>query len=189
VHGRLALEDSLIQRFFASAPPELRGEAVKYVGRSLRDAQAEPASEVLDRLMALWESRLAAAEGNEEPGVLAPEMEAFGWWFLSGKLPDEWALTNLIRALSVSRRVDLDKPVIDGVAALALDFPKEAITVAQIMISGDHQGWGVYAWREQLRGIVAAAHSSRDSAAQERARAVVNELVVRGYPDFREILS
>jgi hypothetical protein len=188
-HGKLGLEDALVERFFASAPAELRGEAVKYLGRSLKDVKDDSWAAPLERLMALWDWRVASAERGVDRTTFAPEMEAFGWWLLSDKIPGEWAIRNLHRALLLTSRVDLDHPVMERVAALSRDFPREAIEVAQLMIAGDHQGWGVYSWRGDLRTIVAAAHDSDNPNSREGARDVVNELVVRGYPEFRELIS
>lgn len=188
-HGKVDLQDSLLERFFASASQELRGEAVKYVGRSLRDTQDDIPSNVLERLMNLWESRLTAARRGAREGGFLPELEAFGWWFISGKLPDDWLLENLLAAVSISKRVQLAKPVVERLSALAPDSPQLAIRIIQLMISGDLQGWEVYAWRRELRDIVAAAQTSEDTAAHAVARDVISELVVRGYPEFRELVT
>jgi hypothetical protein len=186
-HGVLELDDGLIVGFFSRAPGEDRGEALKYVGRSLRDLGDEASTAPLGRLMALWEWRVENAD-HETGRSSIPEMEAFGWWFVSEPLPLEWRVSHLVQALAISRRIDLDHAVMERVAALAGDYPREASRVAELMVEGDHEGWGVYAWRENLRAIVSAIHQSGDTEAVERTRNLVNELLARGFPDFRRLI-
>jgi hypothetical protein len=115
------------------------------------------------------------------------EMEALGWWFVAEVLPMDWRVRNLILALEASRRIDLDHTVIERLAAAAADFPSEAIQAAGLLVAGDHEGWGVYASREELIAIVSAAQQSGDAVAIERGRSLVNELLTRGYTEFRRL--
>jgi len=45
-----------------------------------------PSVDVGKRLRALWERRMSQAP------IQAEEMQAFGWWFASGRLDDDWSL-------------------------------------------------------------------------------------------------
>ena len=111
------------------------------------------------------------------------EMEALGWWFVAEVLPMDWRVRNLILALEASRRIDLDHTVIERLAAAAADFPSEAIQAAGLLVAGDHEGWGVYASREELIAIVSAAQQSGD-ACRYRARKESRQRAAReGYTE------
>jgi hypothetical protein len=187
-HGKLALDDALLEGLFTDGSPGLRGQALHYVGRSLRDLRRAVPREVGERMIALWDSRISAAEAGDATSF-APEAAAFGWWFTSAKLPDQWAVENLVRALRVSNRTELDHAVMGRLSELASRFPGPAVDCAALLIEGDHQGWGVYSWKADLARIIAAAHASGEPGPREKAETVVNELVVRGYPEFREFIS
>jgi hypothetical protein len=85
----------LLSRFFEVAEDRLRGHAIQFMGRSLRNTEGDIPHDVRDRFIALWKVRLAAARET------APnkELAAFGWWFGSKKLDPEWAMAQLLEVL------------------------------------------------------------------------------------------
>ena len=64
--GKLALDEDegLLQRFYANAGDTLRGYAIEFIGRSLLNTDGEISTEIVARLQALWEYRLAAVYGE-----------------------------------------------------------------------------------------------------------------------------
>jgi hypothetical protein len=94
--------DGLVSCFFDRADDDLRGHALGFLGESLVRFDEENPDAILARLKALWKHRLNVAElgqvASESTGF-SREIGAFGWWFVSGKFDDRWAVDQLTQAL------------------------------------------------------------------------------------------
>ena len=112
------MTDPLLDRFFNNASDSVRGEALGYVGRSLRDADRPIPADVIEGVKVLWEWRVEASR-QPEAGVHIDEMAAFGWWFASGEPDEAWALDQLEASLSIAGKADVDHGVVERLAALA----------------------------------------------------------------------
>jgi hypothetical protein len=176
--------DSLLQRFYEKASPELRKCALGFVGRSLEKTEEEVPPAILDRLRALWEARVDAvrASDGEEDGR---ELSAFGSWFRSGKFDETWAFEQLKVALSLAERIGHDFMVVERLAELAEEHPLEAVDCLRAIAEGQTEPWGIMGFRDEAREILKAALSSADSAARNAATDLVHRLGAMGHLDFR----
>ena len=140
--GLLAIDDDLLERFFSSAPPSVRGQAVQFVGWSLAREQGELPADVLKRFQELWEKRVAAlcASGAEQPRD--PELVAFGSWFSSGRFDAAWALVRLRDALRVCGWSEPHHEVVGQIAAVAGADLAASLECVAHLVDGDTQGWG-----------------------------------------------
>ncbi|MHC5823723.1 MAG: hypothetical protein ACYT04_49795, partial [Nostoc sp.] len=95
--GKLNLDEpgALLARFFELASDTLRGYALEFVGRSLKNTKDEIAPQILNSLQLLWKKRFETAFNSAEPSSYATELAAFGWWFGSGKFDDTWAIAQI----------------------------------------------------------------------------------------------
>lgn len=186
--GRLDTDDpgDPLARFYAAAPAGLRGHALVYIGRILRQAPVVPPA-ILARYRALWERRLAEARGTDAARY-APEVAAFGWWFVSGKFPDDWGIGQLRTALDLVPRTEPDHLVIERLATMAATMPYEAVECLRLIIEGDTRNWGLTNRHEHIRNILIAALRGGEDAARI-ATALVNTLGSRGYLQYRDLLS
>jgi hypothetical protein len=182
--GVLGADDALILRFFELASPELRGHIHRFLGRSLRSAEASEAA--VSRGMALWDARLAAS-GDALAGELN-ELEALGWWFAASAVGADWRIANLLEVLRrTSGSIDIPSMVLEELARLADRFPSEALEVVQRIVRGVDQDWEIVAGRDHIRAILASG--LRDTTTRERADALTHELGARGYTEFRSVLD
>ena len=94
--GKLNLEDELILAFYTKSSDKIRGHALHYLGYSLYSDKGI-APEILERVRALCNVRLAAIKNATDKSVHRSELAAFGWWFASAKFDDTWSLSHLIR--------------------------------------------------------------------------------------------
>jgi hypothetical protein len=188
--GKLDLDEQggLLERFYEKASDTLRAHAVEFIGRSLRNTEGDVNAEVLERLRSLWDMRLDVACRSPSPEMHAAELAAFGWWFVSGKFEDSWAVEQLSVVLSLTHKIDADWLVIERLATLAEAFPKEAVRCVSLMIDGDLQGWEIHGWMDQLRAILSTTIQSADTIAKQSAIEVVNRLGAKGFLPFRELL-
>jgi len=194
--GRLALDepDGLLPRFYAKASDALCGYAFATEGRRLYNTKGAVPSEILARLRALWEQRFNVAQADTSPSSHAAELAAFGWWFASAKFDDTWALDQLTQVLKltpseiVSRMRGVDHRVVERLAKLVENNPRQVAGCLRLMIEGDVERWHLHSWREHTRTILATAIQSVDAEARQAAVDLVHRLGARGYFEFRDLL-
>lgn len=187
--GKLDLEDpeNLLGRFYVTAPPELRAHALEFVGRSIRNAGEDVEGELLDRVMRLWEWRLVEA-AKADPNARRTELAAYGWWFGAQSFPEDWAIAQLERALSVGGEIEAEHLVAERLAAIAEKHPRSAMTCMRRMAEADKEGWGIIGWRDELRAAISTALASGEVEARNEAEGLVNYLGARGHLEFRDLL-
>lgn len=190
-NGKLSLEDEtgLLARFYEKATDALRGEALEFLGRSLGRPDEPLPEEISVRLKKLWEKRLATITASGTPTNHTVELAAFGWWFVSQKFDDTWAMSQLLAALFLVLKTEPDYHVVQRLAALAGTFPLEAVQCLTLMVQGDKEVWDIESWRDDSRKILAIALAGGDSAARQAAIDLVNRLAARGMPDYKDLLQ
>lgn len=190
--GRLALNEpgGLLDRFYAKADDTLRGHAMDFVGRSLMNTEDKVPGQVINRLKALWEYRLATARAAVSTGgVFTEELSAFGWWFASGKFDLEWALPQLIAVLRLVHKAEPDHLVAERLAELASAYPLEAVQCLSNMLHEDREGWRVISVKDELRLVLSTAIQGDNPRAKSVAEEMIHRLGARGYKEFRDLLK
>lgn len=182
-HGYLALDDPLLDRFFAQAPLDLRGRAIEFVGRSLMNATMV-SDEVAARSRELWERRYAAFKAGE---TAADELKGFAWWFGSGKLAADWSLARLRELLENGGSVDPDHYVAERLTALAETHLEEVVTCLGLLIDASDRLWFIAGSRDEIRAIISRGLAGGSDAGRT-AREIVNRLAARGHTEFAELL-
>jgi|SRR5579864_1993640 len=176
-------KDHLIREFFAKAPAGLRSYAIEFIGRSLHGA--EPVKpEILKRLTELWEWRWAELKQHRCDG----EPISFGTWFASGQFDLDWSFNNLISALRLCHKAELDFWVVEQLAKVSQDRPAAAVEALGMMIEGDREGWAMHGWRDHPRTVLATALDSTEARAQQEAQRVIHLLGSRGWYGYRDLL-
>ena len=159
---------------------------MEFLGESLRNTKDTTAPENLMRLKSYWERRLEAAK--EAPDLCKFEMAAFGYWFVSGKFEDDWAIQQLESALNIGGETYPDDLVVERLATLALSMPLEAIRCLEAIVKGDREGWLIYDWTNHAEAILSTALQSTNREAVSAAKDLVDYLGSRGYHEFRDLL-
>lgn len=189
--GKLDLGDpeGLLTRFFDKADDALRGRALAFMGRALRATEEEVASEIIVRLQELCRWRLETARTAESAASHIEEVSAFGWWFVSGKFDDRWAMTQLREALELSGWAEPDHLVVERLAELVTEMPYLAVRCLTLMAENDRPRWYFHGWKQAPRTILAAAIDGSDQAAREAAIDEVHRLGARGHLAYRDLLT
>jgi hypothetical protein len=186
--GKLNLTDTggLLSRFWSTSPPLIRGHALAFIGRSLEHTKEAVPSHILDRLKVLWEQRLSVAKASGTPDAYRDEMAAFGYWFISGKFDDTWAMAQLLESLKLSQKTKQEHSVIGKIAKLVQVMPIVSVQCLELMAKGDREGWKIHQSRDEARNILAVA--LRTDAAS-LAESLIHYLGSRGYIDFGDLLK
>ncbi len=188
--GMLALEEpgGLLDRFFMEADDMVRSHAIAFVGRALYKTEGNIPLLVVERLQALWERRIAAAKVTNDPSRFCQELASFGWWFVSQKFDEPWALSQLAAVLHIVHAVKPHHLVVKRLAEVAAEYPVEAIRCLSLMVEENVEGWRIAASMNELRSILAAALAGSDPAARSAAEDLIHRLGARGYREFRNLL-
>lgn len=181
--------DGILSEFWRKAPDPIRGHALSFIGRSLNQWKDTVPPQPLQRLKALWEGRLAAAKEAATPNNYIAEMSAFGWWFVSGQFEDAWVIKQLDESLKIAGKVEYEETVVERLASLSQNMPREAVRCLEALVKGDRENWHIYGWREHIRTILATALREVDLETRTAAENLVHYLGSRGYFQFRDLLQ
>lgn len=181
--GKLNLDDpdGILSEFWRKASDPIRGHALSYIGRSLDQWKDTVPPQPLQRLKLLWEGRLTAAKEAATPDNYITEMSAFGWWFVSEKFEDTWAIKQLDEALKIAGKVEHEEAVVERLASLSQNMPREAVRCLEALVKGDRDDWRIHGWREHIRTILATALREADPETRTAAENLVHYLGSRGY--------
>jgi hypothetical protein len=183
--GHLKLDDAPLREFYNKAPEELRAHALEFVGRALKNSD-NIASEQIERLKALWESRFAA---NTEKGKKksSKELAQFAVWFWSGKFDDDWALQQLIASMKSSDDIEREFFILERLTRLSSTMPRETLIALDLLIRSAHRKRDYFDGRDEAKAIIENGLRSLDSGTRKKARQIANFLLSLRYSEFRDL--
>jgi hypothetical protein len=185
--GKLDLEPGgMLETFLKNAPDTIVASAIDFVGQSLEATPSEIPVSIVDRLKTLWKK--CTSVSAEDPGSHVETLAAFGSWFTSRKLDDDWAMAELLQVVRQIRRVDPDHLVVEVLAKVAPRHRADALKCLSELIAGAIDDWTIYAWREHARAILSEALRNESGAVVDLARDTINRLAARGFPEFGDLL-
>jgi hypothetical protein len=182
--SELTLEDELVTGFFANANDTLRLRVQQWIAQSVREDEAITAA-VVERLQALWDTRVAAAKAN--PANSSNELSAVGMWYATGTFARDWADQQLREVCSLGIRVSRTEPVFERLAERARTDSEGAFDLTARLLGMIREDWGLHVARKHIRAVLAAALA--DSRLRLRAEEAVNRLAARGHGEFEDLLS
>lgn len=180
IRGWISLDsaDGLLAAFYAKAPARIRAHVLEFLGRIIEASPGEQLKpEHCARVQALWERRRAAA-AELELADRRPELEAFGWIFVTGRCDQEWMLRELIATLELTGSIEPDSKVMDTLKALAPASPVEAVRAVDLLTESPKERWFVQASLEEIQAIL--RNGLADKRSREAARRIVNRLYADG---------
>jgi hypothetical protein len=118
------------------------------------NAKEPPAPDVVERLRQLLDCRLETAEEIPAPDE-AQELQAFGWWFEGHSFDEEWALDRLARVLTVTETVNREEAVVERLAELTPEHPREAAHCLLLIIRAQQpHSWHIESWKQGARAVI-----------------------------------
>lgn len=94
----------------------------------------------------------------------------------------------MLEVLKLIGRIEADHLVVDKLAALYDERPKDVILAIQKLIEGDEDGTAILGWREEAMMILKNAIGNDDDEIRRMAEKAINLLCSRGYLEFRDLL-
>jgi hypothetical protein len=188
--GKLTMKDELFKLFWENADVSLRGHAISFTGRSIKNIEETPPPELIASLKEFWQSRANEAAKAMDKKEFAEEMAAFGWWFASGKFDDAWSTDQYLAALDIGTKLQSDHFVLQRLAELAKKMPLKSVKIlSKLLLSKEQPQWTVIGNKNQITTILSEALRDADVVAQGEAKGLINRLAARGYTDFGELLN
>lgn len=184
MHGEMDLgADSLVERFFAKADEKTRAHLISNVPGFLNQAKDDEKTAMRERAVAFWQWRLATSTDSDIRG--------FGGWMESNEFDRAWRLEQLEAVLQRVGNVDMDFQIAGVLGRFAATFPTETLRCARLLVGNGMNPMKVHAlmYRHDLHRIIRAGLTSPDAALQKDATAFANELVARGFNQFRDVLD
>jgi hypothetical protein len=187
--GELELEQGILATFYERASDTLRGQVFEFVGRSLKNTTDEVPPEILERLRLLWEKRLKVVQNAKEANLYNQELAAFGWWFVSRKFDDSWAMAQLQQVLQLVDSIEADYWIIEQLSELVEVKPIPVLNCLKLMVDKDKNQWWTYSKRNEVKKILQTAMRERNSQIYKVAEDLIHRLGALGQHEFRELLS
>jgi hypothetical protein len=109
----------------------------------------------------------------------------------SGDFDDVWRLAQLEVVLRRTGTVDMDYRIAERLGRLSKDFPAETLRCVRLIVAAGMDMMKVHTltYRGDVQRIIRAALTSGDDGLKKDATAFANELVARGFNQFRALLD
>lgn len=179
IYGHKSSDDPVVQAFFDSAKPRVRGEALGRIAWSFFHAERVDDS-IRDRLADLWEERVQHVREHPEDHE---ELSGFFWFAKSSKFPAKWWLPRLREALELEPALATERYMIGSDLALASSVdPATALSVLRSLLESRDEG-GMVSYdltRYAVPIVIANAIAAGDADLKAKAEAYMNELGAKG---------
>jgi hypothetical protein len=183
-HGETNLAaGSLLTEFFARADEKTRAYAISLVPNAFRDTEGREAMAVRDRCLAFWEWRLATSTDTD--------LRGFGRWMRIEQFDAAWRLAQLATVLQRVGVVDMDYQIVAILGGFADAHPAETLRCVRLLVGPRMDSMRLHALVHSgdLRKILRAAVRAPSDSVRKDATAFTNELLARGFTQFRDVLD
>ncbi len=183
MRGEMEPSGDLLERFWLTAPTELRQEVLTAAGWSLEKTPSLPA-DVRVRLVDTWEWILEQGARSDDASLAG-----FGAWLGARALDSGWLLTQALAVLRRGVGLEPDFAVFRELPRLAQDHADETLELLRRMVLADNEGWSVHGYTDEVREMLRIALANADARVRRDAEAVVDLLGARGMLEFRDLVA
>ncbi|MET8550392.1 hypothetical protein [Micromonospora zamorensis] len=182
--GHISLDDpdQLLHRFYQQAPAQAAAVIAEIVGISLANAVPLDLAQ-RDRLMKLWEYRLATAN----PSSRHRELQTIDDWYLSGAFDDDWALAQLRTIMVSDPEFHPSSRALRRMASNPTQHAQACLAIFETWLDNGPSYWDYARRIDEVKAILRAA---ADTGAAERIRVqhIVSRFSALG-TDLRDVLT
>lgn len=168
--------DDLVRTLFADSDVEVRAGALAHLGWRVFRSTGELDEGFRQRACEMWDWRFDATG----PGPDVAELAGFGWWFRSGKLPRQWAVTMLARAARLGVEFRAPGQLIEDLKDYAREFPAECVTILEAFLDAG-EPWEADTIGRNAAPIIAAGLDSGLADTATVADRLLQTLGARGH--------
>ncbi len=185
--------DSLVGLFFQKAIPEMRGHALWFIGRQLKQLPEmkmanKDKESFIRRAMDLLEWRIEEADkaGRQAKIKFKDELKRFGIWFISGRLNKAWAISQLVKTLELTEgRAELESSVVEALRNYVDEYYMDVLRVLTLFVKGDREGWMLMSSKTKMEEYLDSIIGNRPhQEIKNSINDLVNNLTKKGYYEF-----
>lgn len=188
-------DKSLTKLFFQKAQPEIRGHAIWFFGRKLKDlpkwkVDKENKERIIKRIMDLWEWRIEEVKKVDDQArkEFVQEFKSFGLWFVHSPFNKMWAISQLYQTLELTEGATefaFAHDVVDNLQNYVEEHYLDVLRTLLLLVKGDSKVWLL---RSSIEKITELLEFIIRECPHQEIKDSVNELVdgltKRGYHDF-----
>ncbi|MEU7779139.1 hypothetical protein [Micromonospora parva] len=182
--GYIGLDDpdQLLHRFYQQAPAQAAAVIVEMSGNSLAAAvPLDPAHR--DRLMKLWEYRLATAN----PSSRHRELQTFDDWYLSGAFDEDWSLAQLRNIMVSDPEIHPSFRALQRMSSNATQHAPACLHIFETWLDNGPKYWDYARRIDDVKAILRGA-AAAGAAERVRVEHIVSRFSALG-TDLRDVLT
>jgi hypothetical protein len=176
----------LLSEAYSHGSDALRSHGMFFVGRILADWDAERPipSDWIDRFKAFARWRFETLTAADE-NASKEELVQFGWWFITGRLPEQFMFNHLVRAVEIAGWIEPDHEVVKQLVTHASKTPELTLRCLTLLLKNAREPWSVRSWASEAREILTQAMTTN---ARPVAIELANRFIARGFTEFEAVL-
>ena len=179
-------DDGLLEIAYANLSPSDWGHAYFSTYRDFRDGDGAVPPAIIERLVELWEWRVAELTRKRGAEAAREEAKALGRFLSTPHIPAEAIVRlGLDTARLAEGRVMLDW---GGLLELAHSNPEGAFEIADAVLDGTLRARHGYVPVDEVKPFLRLVLRTTEAEVQERVRGLIDRLGERGYRDFKDLL-
>ena len=187
--GKIKLDEELLTSFWEIADDSLRGHALGFVGRVLKNDDGKTTPDIIDKLKTLWEHRIKIAKAEKDKKNFKEEMSAFEWWFNSESFDDEWSMDQFLDALDIAENDRSDYLIFERLIKLTDKYPVKAVKIlGKLVITKSRNNWTLLGNKGEVSSVLSKAIAV-DGEAKKEAEEIINRLASKGLSEFNNLLK
>ena len=180
-------DGSMMSVLLKTADVKYIKELANFIGfRLYKSKGGEPKKDELKKLIKLWD---AIVKRTQEDVTKVEALEEFGIWFASGKFDPKWSLEQLAYSALKAGEINLDFAALKYMKTLVETYPTESLNVLSAMIDGAKERWTIDRCSKYIKAILEIAYRSNSSEIREKVERLANNLVSKGYLEYRNIVG
>ena len=188
-------DKSLTKLFFHKAQPEIRGHAIWFFGRELKDlpkwkVDKENKERIIKRIMDLWEWRIEEVKKVDDQArkEFVQEFKSFGLWFVHSPFNKTWAISQLYQTLELTEGATefaFAHDVVNNLQNYVEEHYVDVLRTLLLLVKGDSKVLLLRSSIEKITELLEFIIRERPhQEIKDSVNELVNGLTKRGYHDF-----
>jgi hypothetical protein len=154
----------------------------RFLFYEIKENNVDMQSELIDRLMAYWESRKNSNTSDRE-------LTSFELWFMSDQFDKTWAINNLLFVLKKVKSIQSTHGIISSISGYVDVLPKEVIQCIRELLAKEEHNFFIYDYDETVNKMMYRLLGQEDEIIRNEAKSIIHEFGSKGNTSLRDLLT